>query len=546
MAAPEVTDYLRYLQLRRAELAGRPALHRHGLAAHDRLLGACQQASSAAELAAAISAAGPLSLLRAEWLDRYSALERLHRALGDPRKARAAALQVDAARAAGDRAEDLLERIRAVHGPAATLRQRADDSAGALRQLISELVWLIGEGDAGERAERRRRVAVLWQALREADPALTWSGLRGSAFYRLRLPFGDGALDWLGAQLAGIVGDLEPPTRAAEEPPIPAIAPPAPAAVSSRVPSAVETAAGYRAAHDALDPDDAAQRSLYGRILELADTARDGHELLRWMAEDDLFTRLARARLLAGVERDWATVRGLGQPHAERHYAELADRLGGCRSPLEIELEGIARSETLAIDGAWFEAFSNVALRPVAAALTWERAPSAGTAEALARSCEAVRHLLGRPWDRVLAAAPIQSLGAVLVELGQRAATATPRAGPVAGAALPDLAPALRRAMIHATEREAEALAARDPEAIPAFLESAIGRPRFATFAALMAAVRALVDGALGGRGTAAMADPPATVCYRGRELSLERVPAALGASWPDPLAEPVVESADG
>src|SRR5690606_6249596 len=157
------------------------------------------------------------------------------------------------------------------------------------------------------------------------------------------------------------------------EPEVPApVAVPLPAPVA-RVPGAAETAAGYRAAHEALAPDDTGQRELLGRVLALAAGARDGHELLRLMAEEDLFTRLARARYLASVGHGWAEVRGRGQPHAERHYAGLADRLAACRSPLEIELEAAAHAETLAIDSAWLDLYAAVALRPVAAALTWER-----------------------------------------------------------------------------------------------------------------------------------------------------------------------------
>src|SRR5690349_2013746 len=87
---PVLTDQIRYYEIRLADCSVRPELHGRQIAAYQRRLAMARAAADAQGFYREMQATGTaMESARAEWADRYDGALRIHRALGDDRKARA-------------------------------------------------------------------------------------------------------------------------------------------------------------------------------------------------------------------------------------------------------------------------------------------------------------------------------------------------------------------------------------------------------------------------------------------------------------------------
>lgn len=400
---------IRYLESRLSACRAWPALHRHQIAAYERLLDLAHAVSDAASYYRELQARElTLVAVRAEWLDRYHGAACIHGALGDETQRGAAAARFHAGQQ-----RDFLAAITAIEQQSAARIAAARTSQDLLAPLLMSLLdWRIEE-DAGQRERRLGEVRGLWGVIQDADPGCTWERICSYPPYRNRIPFDDTGLtllgDWLAQALAGAVQAPETadePDEPAEpaEPDEPAEPPAAPAAAPA-APTARALAHAYHVIHEAQDwTGRDATRQVYERILALeADVERkdggDGDAFLRRMAEEDLFTHLARAPHLDWAEDLRAHGAGRSQSTMTHHASAMATAMAACPTPTAVEYECWRLDACFDVESAWDQILVHYALRPLTAVL----ASAPGVGATVREGVAAQAALFGTTWDALLA-----------------------------------------------------------------------------------------------------------------------------------------------
>jgi hypothetical protein len=410
---------IRYLERWLSACEAWPALHRHQIAAYQRLLELARGVRDAADYHRALQARGlALDAVRAEWLDRYHHAACLHRALGDETQRGAAAMRFHAGQE-----PDFLAAITATEQQYAARIAAGRASQDALAPLLMSLLdWRL-EADEALGARRLDEVRGLWGVIQAGDPGCTWQRICSHPPYRNRVPFDDTGLalvgDWLARALAaagttpapaagaGEPGDHDQPAGLAE-PAAPAgpaeQAGGTPAAAEPAMPGARALAHVYHVIHDAQDwTGRDATRQVYERIFALEAEVEhrhggDGDAFLCRMAEEDLFTDLARAPHI-----DWAGAlrahgAGRSQPVMTHHASALAAAMAACATPTAVEHERWRLDACFDVESAWDQIFVHYALRPVTAVLA-SSTPGARARDHIA----ALPALFGATWDALLA-----------------------------------------------------------------------------------------------------------------------------------------------
>ena len=517
---PDLSDTIRYDELRLVECEARPALHRHQIAAYEAHLAIARGARDAIDLTRRLVGAGrTCEGVAATWCDRQRNLAAVLRAIGAPELA--GGFDAAAAQLAAVRDDEFL----AVLIPASIeLEARRTDAAMAgatLAELACAAIdWATAGDDAG-RAEAVDVLAQLWHRAREHDPRFTWARVAAHAPYRHRLPFDDAGVARLGAWIAAALGvdvDAEAPAAPAAASDLPAPAP-LPAA-ELRVPTAAEVAAPYQLQLTAIAPDPALAplRAAHQRIQALAAGCTRGPELQVALAGSGLFTALARHLHDGPAVFAAARAEERGHLHAAQHHRALAAELGQAASPTEVEHAAVAAEVCFAIEASWHDVLLHAVTRPVHAAATLEGDDTAATRAAVVASVDVLGELLGLTPAQALTAPRIDALlERFYLPLGQQI-TQPPgamlaRYGDSGLAALPALRAAAARAI---AER---VIAASPPEALERDLASAFAQPRFAS-------ADQLRDHLLGLIAPVATAPAPAREMAK---LVLWHVPVALG-----------------
>ncbi|MCE9576449.1 MAG: hypothetical protein K8W52_25090 [Deltaproteobacteria bacterium] len=467
-------------QLRLEAGAARRGLHARQCAAAEAMLAATATVTTVAELEAALAARGLTGAMAgAECLDRYHNRAIVYGALDD-RARRAALAPLEALRGPPVDAplDGILRAQLAVEGQ---LQAAAIARPAFLRAVALTLDWH-SEPSIGMREVQRLMIAQSWQLARTFDRTLTWAAL--PAPYRDRLPFDDRGVAAIGAWLIAALGD---PGMGLELPAFPAPEVIDPHELQEPIPYA-------DARHDDGDRARAelAQLTAQGPSSAAAQLAGERHELLSAIARTSILAATAprRARAVA-----WA------QPHIAALGACLDDDLAWARTPTELELAGMWHHERLAIEADALGLLAQVALRPLALAISSddhgpdELAPSLGDAAALC----------GAPWLALIESPWLADLTRVLIATGGDPQAPLP--GPEVGEVGVEYAAALRSAVNEPGSRFARMLATTRP----------------LTTAAFMATCRAI----------AAAAPPvtPGALRLLGKDLALDDLAPALAAS---------------
>ncbi len=414
-------EQLGYLELRLAECTARPELHHYQIEAYRHHLELARAIGRTDRYLALLERTGDLfELSRAEWLDRYYNLARLHHALGDDRRMMAAALNFGPVAGATSHA-DLAARIAAVHGQAKAIEQDVEFSLIALSRLVIALMEWVTEAPAG-RAEKLAEVRARWTMLSQRDPGCSWRRISRHRPYRDRIPFTDGRLATIGSWLAMALGEQAEPSEAAPAPidpapylrrveaPLPdraellaglATMPP----VTASVPSAARAARGYHVTAAALDPRDrytARSRAAYQRIFEIEAEAGDAVTFARRVAEAGLMVELPRAREIELAEKCLAHSRATLQPHVEHHYTSLIAALERSASPTEVEFELNRHDQLFSVEFAWHDILLHYMTRAIDAVIGYDLGATEPRRQTVVKSYRMVANFFGRDWDQML------------------------------------------------------------------------------------------------------------------------------------------------
>lgn len=510
-------DQIRYLELRLAECSARPALHAEQIRAYQAQLALARQSDTGIEYLERLMRSGTvMAVVRAEWIDRARNQACIHRALGSQERARAAEIALEAAHhAPADM--DFLAHVIPAQIRAAACVQAAEASERLLPGLMLALLeWQVApEGPA--RAAFAADVATIWASMRAHDPACTWRRVCEYPPYRLRLPFDGPRLAWLGERLRHVVGaDAcdSPLANPAGEHVLAEHEPPAAASQSSgaaaviAVPTAEHAAAGYRAAREALDPTAphaAEMAALYERVAELERAAEDGPAFLRAMAEEDMYTRLARTPPLCAARAGLARAQGRGQPHAVHHFRALEQALLACQSPADVDHEVERAQAMYAVESAWCQILLSYASRVIAAVARYLAEPDARAAHQVEASHQVLRTCLGVDWDGLFANPWIAELWQHVWFERARTLAADPSGslGAAAGEVGAALIGALREAALARVIERSAQVAAADPKRAEERLRALRSQPVFQTAAELRAYLDQGFITALGGRAAA-------------------------------------------
>jgi hypothetical protein len=478
---------IRYLESRLSACRAWPALHRHQIAAYERLLDLARGALDAADYYRELHARElTLIAVRAEWLDRYHGAACIYGALGDEAQRGAAAARFHAGQQ-----RDFLAAITAEQRSAGRIAAARTSQDALAPLLMSLLDWRI-EADAGQREHRLGEVRGLWGVIRDADPGCTWERICSYPPYRNRIPFDDTGLvllgDWLALALAGAVeapetasgaaepGDHAEPNEHAEhaepdEHAEPGEPPAAPAAAPA--PTARALAHAYHVIYEAQDwTGRDATRQVYERILALeAEVERqdggDGDAFLRRMAEEDLFTHLARAPHLDWAEDLRAHGAGRSQSTMTHHASVMATAMAACPTPTAVEYERWLLDACFDVESAWDQILVHYALRPLAAVL----ASAPGVGATVREGIAAQAALFGTTWDALLATPRLRDFicrDLVPAMFGQQ---------PLIGARRGEVGSAVVQAAALATSRPASDAPADVRAYLAALMTTAVGTP---------------------------------------------------------------------
>ena len=177
----------RYLELRLLSCQKLPALHTHQIPAYQQALADLDRTGEVGDM---------FGVARAEALDRYHNLVRIHRTFGADVLLRNAFVNLNAAKASTSYAE-MGEQM----GATAEQTAAADASFGAavssVRSLLEALLEWKLKMDANGDGELHmvRHYANL---IRQGDPDFTWQKLMGYGPYRSQIPFDDARLAEIG------------------------------------------------------------------------------------------------------------------------------------------------------------------------------------------------------------------------------------------------------------------------------------------------------------------------------------------------------------
>jgi hypothetical protein len=537
-----LTDQIRYYEIRIADCSVRPELHGRQIAAYQRLLAMARAAADTAGFYREMQATGTaMEIARAEWGDRYEGALRIHRALGDDRKARADELCSAAASESGD--GDFAIRTGMARAGSIGLTMAAEASERTIPLLFNAVLDWHVEASSEARSDRADWVRTVWLMLRGQDPGCSWQRICEHPPYRNRLPFDDVRLRTIGGWLATCLGAPPDDVGPVEAPP-PAgsfVLPPPPPGPPLQVPSAAEVAAGYHVALaglDAADPAAPGSRELYHRIFTIEATSASGPGFLRALAEEDLPARLVRVPQLELARRGLLHAAGMSQLHAEHHYRALIACLEQSRTPTEIEVELIRHSEAYAVETAWNEVLLHYALKAILAVVGYEALRTETQRETARRSYRAVCELFGRGWDALLDTPRIWDFFArALFGRGQRVTPAPDAAvngsqlGEVGLAAIQEVRQAAAWfAADQAARLGAEIDGATDAaDEIEKRVQRLLERPRFASAEAMRAHLTELFQDIEGGHARPAPGPPSyQELVFWGRCVHLDDLVEAL------------------
>lgn len=199
-------ESIRYLELRLAECQGRPELHQNQIAAYQYFLEMARASSDGDDYTRRIRETGNMfQLARAESMDRYQNLVRIHQTVQDDRKLRGDFLNLNAARDAQSH-QDLNTRMTAAATEAQQWTQAGMQSVGQVRSVLCELVDWALECKPEVKPSKLAMLQHSWGLLKQADPDCTWEKLCSYPPYRQRIPFDDARLAQLGVWFKEAIG----------------------------------------------------------------------------------------------------------------------------------------------------------------------------------------------------------------------------------------------------------------------------------------------------------------------------------------------------
>lgn len=199
-------ESIRYLELRLAECQTRPELNQNQIAAYQYFLDMARASTDGDDYTRRIRETGNMfQLARAESLDRYHNLIRIHQMVQDDRKVNGDVLSYNAAREAQNH-QDLNTRMTEAATTAQQWTRAGMQSVGQVRSVLCELVDWALETKPEMKPSKLAMLQHSWGLLKQSDPECTWEKLISYPPYRQRIPFDDARLAQLGVWFKEAIG----------------------------------------------------------------------------------------------------------------------------------------------------------------------------------------------------------------------------------------------------------------------------------------------------------------------------------------------------